>query len=212
MRITRLNASQLDAAAGLLARAFYDSPVWAWIAPDPAHRLEVLPWFMRMRVGDALHECETHVAGEPGAGPGIAGVAIWEPPDRIDAEPRDDPASEATTSWAELPARMGDAAAARFNAMAEAQKPARERISRGEQAWYLSLLGVEPALQRSGIGASLLRHMLERADAGGVRTMTDTSKEANVPYYERHGFVVAESGTLPLGGPPFWIMRREPRH
>jgi hypothetical protein len=39
--------------------------------------------------------------------------------------------------------------------------------------------------------------------------MLETENAANVPNYERHGFAVAESGTLPLGGPGFWTMRRE---
>jgi hypothetical protein len=43
-----------------------------------------------------------------------------------------------------------------------------------------------------------------------VPCMLETEKEANVPYYERHGFVVAESGTLPLDGPHFWTMWRDP--
>jgi ribosomal protein S18 acetylase RimI-like enzyme len=203
MRVMKLDEAHLDDAADLLTRAFFDYSVWTWLAPAEAHRRELMPWFMRMLLRYGLLSGETYVAGDP-----IVGVAMWEPPERLDADLDDDAEVDAKTGWNELPQRMGDAAMARFNAMIETQRPVRDRISAGSPVWYLPWLGVDPAAQRSGVGAALLRDMFARADADGVPCMLETEKEANVPYYEQHGFAVAASGTLPLDGPRFWTMRR----
>ena len=52
--------------------------------------------------------------------------------------------------------------------------------------------------------------MLSRADDTGLRCYLETSEEHNVPFYERHGFVVAGGRRDPDGLPPFWPMLREP--
>jgi hypothetical protein len=51
--------------------------------------------------------------------------------------------------------------------------------------------------------------MFTRLDADGAPCILETEKAQNVPYYERHGFVVAHHAVLP-GGPPYWTMIREP--
>ena len=205
MRISKLDESQIDVAADVLVRAFFDYPVWTWLAPDEMHRRELMPWFMRLSLDWALGQGETYIAGDP-----IAGVAMWEPPGRLDADLDDDSTRETRSAWDELPQRAGADAMARFSAMIAAQRPIRERLSASAPVWYLPWLGVDPSAQRTGVGTALLRDMFGRADAAGVPCILETEKEANVPYYERHGFVVAESGELPLDGPRFWTMWRDP--
>jgi hypothetical protein len=39
----------------------------------------------------------------------------------------------------------------------------------------------------------------------------ESSKEKNVPFYERNGFKVRERFEVPNGGPPIWLMWREPQ-
>ena len=39
----------------------------------------------------------------------------------------------------------------------------------------------------------------------------ESSKESNVAFYVRHGFEVTDVHHLPRGGPPLWLMWREPR-
>jgi GNAT superfamily N-acetyltransferase len=205
MEITKLRASKLDEAAALLVRAFFDYPVWTWLEPDEAKRRTLMPWFMRASLSYGVISGETYVAGDP-----LLGVAMWEPPGKVDADLEDDPERDRKTGWDEFPQRMGAEATARFDAMIETQRPVRERVSRGQPVWYLPWVGVEPSAQRNGVGRALLEDMFARTDASGMSCMLETEKQANVPYYELHGFVVAEAGTLPLGGPSFWTMRRDP--
>lgn len=202
IKIVKLAASQIDEAADVLARAFFDSPVWTWVAPDESQRRELMPWYMRMSMRFGVLNGETYTTA-----PLIRGVAAWEPPVRLDADLSD---PEAEAMWEALPERMGEHGIARFHAMIETQRPMREQISAGPPVWYLAWLGVDPAVQQNGVGAALLAHMFARADIDGVPCLTETSKHANVPYYERHGFRVVASGVFPLDGPGVWTMRREP--
>lgn len=201
IEVLALTESQIDEAAELLSRAFFDSPVWTWLAPEDAERRGLLSWFMGVSVRSGL------LAGETYTTAGMTrGVAIWEPPvvAPLDLDP-----DGSKTGWNEVGARMGADAMSRFNAMVEVQRPIRDRVSGRTPVWYLRLLGVEPVLQRSGVGSALLAHTLVRADASGVHCLTDTSKPANVPYYARHGFRVVASGAFPLDGPSYWFMLRE---
>ena len=42
-----------------------------------------------------------------------------------------------------------------------------------------------------------------------IQTKPESSKEANIPFYERHGFRV-DAGFSPPGGPRLWAMTRLP--
>jgi ribosomal protein S18 acetylase RimI-like enzyme len=77
--------------------------------------------------------------------------------------------------------------------------------------WYLMALGVEPARQGQGIGGRLIRPVLAQADRAGVLCYLETETERNVAFYQKHGFVVAESGPVPGHNLPLWMMVREPQ-
>ena len=79
-----------------------------------------------------------------------------------------------------------------------------------EPHYYLAVLGTEPEKQGKGFGAAMLAPVLDRCDAEGALAYLESSKERNIPFYERHGFVVQETLQLP-DGPPLWPMIREPR-
>jgi GNAT superfamily N-acetyltransferase len=203
IEIVKLDASRVDEAAAVLARAFFDYPIWPWLAPDEAHRRELMPWFMRMSLLWGAHAAETYSTA-----PSMRGIAMWETLPEREVDVAD---AELDAMWESTPARMGAEGWARFQAMIATQRPIRERECGDGPMWYLPWLGVDPDAQRSGVGGALLAHMFARADADGIACLLETEKEANVPYYERHAFRVVEAGRLPLDGPGFWTMRREPR-
>ena len=67
-----------------------------------------------------------------------------------------------------------------------------------------------PDRQGRGFGSHLMQPVLERCDADGTPAYLETDTERNVQLYERHGFKVTEEFPLPGGGPPVWLMWREP--
>jgi len=85
-----------------------------------------------------------------------------------------------------------------------------ERLHPHETHFYLSVLGVDPACQRRGIGSRLLAPGLELCDREGVGAYLETARERNVVFYQRHGFRTTHEVVLPRG-PRLWLMWREPR-
>jgi ribosomal protein S18 acetylase RimI-like enzyme len=74
--------------------------------------------------------------------------------------------------------------------------------------WYLALLGVEPAMQGSGVGAALLQAWLRLVDADGRGAYLETDTLRNVAFYERAGFRVKRE--IRLLETPVWFMERPP--
>jgi GNAT superfamily N-acetyltransferase len=108
------------------------------------------------------------------------------------------PAIVKTLSWRWLPSRLGG-----FNRM-EAAHPEEP------PHWYLAVVATDPDHQGKGLGSALLGDQLARVDAEGLPAYLESTKEANVPLYERHGFQVTGTFDLP-NGPRLWLMWRDPR-
>jgi len=90
----------------------------------------------------------------------------------------------------------------RLDAAAEAHQPA-------EPHWYLSVLAVDPASQRSGVGSALMEPALTRCDQQRMPAYLESSREANVPFYRRFGFELTKRIRI-QGEPSLWLMWREP--
>lgn len=71
-----------------------------------------------------------------------------------------------------------------------------------EGIWYLSILGVAPALQGQGWGARLL----EPALACGQPSYLETFGERSLRFYEKLGYRVGHEFHEPVTGRPYWVM------
>jgi GNAT superfamily N-acetyltransferase len=79
-------------------------------------------------------------------------------------------------------------------------------------AWYLSIAGIKPACQGKGLGAGLLKTVLDEADKNGIPTYLETFTPRNISFYERMGYKIAKEVFEPVTGSFYWIMLREPLH
>ncbi|MHA6793939.1 GNAT family N-acetyltransferase [Pseudonocardia bannensis] len=204
--MTGIEASVRTAAAAdvpglsrMLARAFHDDPVITWLFPDEAARLR------RARLTFAVFTGRLHLPGggvQVAAGPDgtPAAAALWDPPGQWRT-----PISRMITTVPAIVRAMGRRTwfGLRYSAATEKVHPTRPH-------WYLATLGTEPALQGEGLGSRLLRARLADCDRSGVPAYLESSKPANIGYYERFGFTVTGELTLPNGGPTIWPMWREP--
>jgi GNAT superfamily N-acetyltransferase len=180
-------------AAATLGRAFADDPVMLWMMPDGERiqRLfEALLQHLHVRNGS------TELAESDGR---VTGVAVWDPP-----------------GYRPSPLQVGRFAVSVIRAMGkratygQALEETFERFRPKQPHWYLAHLGTDPDAQGTGVGTRLLRSRLDRCDARGEPAYLESSKHANVPFYERFGFVVREEVTLPRNGPTCWTMWRDP--
>lgn len=75
---------------------------------------------------------------------------------------------------------------------------------------HLGPVAVEPPLRGHGVGSQLMGEYCRRLDSAGEASYLETDKRANVPFYERHGYVLVGEGEVI--GVPNWFMSRHPRH
>jgi ribosomal protein S18 acetylase RimI-like enzyme len=192
VEIVRLERSRYGEASAVLARAFENDPAWTWLFPDPERRRQVLPWLFRLGF-DMTSADVWATAGE------VVGAARWlapgRPPVRLSASLR---------ALALTPLRLGGATLP-FLAYGRAVEALRTEAAPGAH-WYLAGIGVDPVRRREGIGAALLRPGLTAARAAGVPAVLLTNLEANLSFYERHGFRVVLEGRTPEDGPRAWAM------
>lgn len=75
--------------------------------------------------------------------------------------------------------------------------------------WYLLALATHGDCRGQGMASQLLGDMLDRFDSDGQRVALETSKESNLTFYEKFGFVVVDE--LCVGeGVKSWLMCRTP--
>jgi GNAT superfamily N-acetyltransferase len=85
-----------------------------------------------------------------------------------------------------------------------------EKVHPKEPHWYLAVLGTDPEHQGKGVGSALMAPVLGKCDDEGLPAYLESSKERNIPFYERHGFKVTNELQI-KNGPPLWPMWRDPR-
>lgn len=185
--------------AQVLGRAFYDDPVTTWILPEAASRAARLSTFF----GTVTRHHHLGGGGVEVAcdGEGIGAAALWDPPGGW------------KQSWhAQL--RMVPALIGAFGRRTPAGRAVEGLLNANhpeEPHWYLAVIGSDPSVRGKGFGKAVMQPRLDRCDAEYCPAYLESSKEENVPYYERFGFRVIGEITLPNGGPTLWKMWRAPR-
>lgn len=189
------NAEELEAAAEALALAFAEDPCWAHLLPDDASRAEkLLVYFTKELETQVPEHRRVWIAGDG------AGAAVWAEPGR----------------W-RVPIGVVLREALPLSGVFRARTPLALRTllkleshhPKSPEHWYLQYLGVEPRRQGKGLGAALLRAVLDECDERRIPAHLEASSDRNQALYERHGFAVDEVIHMPRKGPPIREMWRE---
>ena len=182
--------------AGVLARAFLDDPVWMWLFPDPSHQSE-----KRLRLTFQAYLTDAMNVGSVFTTPDLQGAALWKPPGQWKLGNL-----ALVRSAPELLRAFGMRvfASLQIERAVESQHPR-------DPHWYLAVLGTDPSAQGKGIGGALIRQVTDRCDRIGLPCYLESSKDVNVPYYERFGFEVTGETRLGKDGPTIWFMWRDPQ-
>lgn len=199
--IARVQPGEERTAIATLARAFHDDPLFNFLVPDLLSQARANLTFMQSLVADARGFGEIWVAK---ADAKVAGVAVWLPPG---AYPRGVKRETLgiLRDMRSVP-RLGSRLLVSIRLQNEIHR-AHHRVK--EPHWYLSLLGADPAFQRSGAGTALLAPILGRCDTEAAPVYLETQKEENVPWYHRFGFELVDELRV-RGCPSMWAMRRDP--
>jgi ribosomal protein S18 acetylase RimI-like enzyme len=196
VNVRKATQADLPEVINTLGRAFDDDPLINWMVAQDANR--------QRRVRDAMDLSQRMVFrhGECYTTDGYYGAALWAPPGKwhlgVLAQLRLTPSLIRVTGWKRL-------------AAVSAGVSAIERKHPHDDHYYLFVLGTDTVHQGKGVGSQVLRPVLERCDREHMPAYLESSKEKNVPFYERNGFKVRERFEVPNGGPPIWLMWREPQ-
>jgi GNAT superfamily N-acetyltransferase len=191
----RASPSEADEVVSILVSAFYDDPTWGWAFPDPALRAEQHRRLWGLFVAGAMRYPWVWLT------PGNTATSVWIPPEETEFSPAQESAMEA------MIVQMCGAGAARVMHTHEMFDRAHPR---DVPHFYLTLLATRVEHQGHGYGLDLLAENLRLVDQTGMPSYLEASNQANVPLYERHGFEVRDSFSLPGGGPEVFTMWREP--
>ena len=201
-RLARLTEQELSEAGEVLARAFFDDPLFVFVEPDDKIRGRFLPWLMTQQTA---HYRDSY--GEVYRTPGrLEGAALWSLVGQPDQEGK-----PGTPSWrAELPDRLGKSAYERWTRAITPLADLHER-DMPTTHWYLSVIGVAPPCQGQGLGDALIAPILARADRDCLPCYLVTHKVGNVSFYQKYGYELLVEDDIPGGGLRYRTMRREPR-
>jgi len=194
--VSLTDATSRDVAR-VLTDAFVDDPGWRDVGPGRARHRRVALW--------AYHRALARKAlrwGRPGYAAlrsgQLVGVAVtfasnaWPPPEPISTL-LDVPAF----ALAGPPAALRGWRANAIITCAHFRDP----------HLFLWQLAVDPPVQRSGVGHTLMERVLADAKAAELPVYLETAKPENVPYYRSFGFLETGHETLPRGA-PLWLMLR----
>jgi GNAT superfamily N-acetyltransferase len=197
--IVPLGESQIEQAAEVLGRAFFDDPLEAYMLPDgeSRERLSSLRFARLLRYGHLFGNVYT-TANVP------QGAAIWLPPGNWDmTEER----LKQAGLW-DIPSIIGSDAFQRLISVMDYIEPYHREVP--ARHWYLLIVGVDRLLQGQGLGSALLQPILERADADAMPCYLETFQPKNLRFYGRHGFHVLTEGVEPRSALRYWTLLREP--
>lgn len=194
MAVRSLTADDVGPLGDVLARAFDDDPIFRGILPADEHRRRALPilfreWIRRLHLE---HEGASFTTDDYG------GAALWSPPSRWHIGVLE----QAVMAPAMIDALRGRTLIALRTLLAI------ESMHPREPHWYLRVIGCDPSRQGRGVGAALLRPVLERCDAERIGAYLESSNEKNLTFYRRHGFEMARELTTPVGAKAFLMWRK----
>jgi GNAT superfamily N-acetyltransferase len=173
-----------DAVVRVMSVAFDDDPVTRWLVPSGS--LEQL-FAAHARWSHNAEGC-TDIAFSDGE---AVGAAFWDPP------------GFRSPWWRQVAALPVYAVALRRRlARGAALENLMHRARPREPFWYLA--GVGAMRRGEGIGTALLQHRLETVSGPAY---LESSKEKNIPLYERLGFELRDTLVMP-DGPTLWPMWR----
>jgi GNAT superfamily N-acetyltransferase len=192
--IRKATIADLPAMSSALADAFDDDPVMAWLFPRAASRRSKLTrWFT---IEGRRHLAHDTVWCDVGG----RGAAYWDPPGHWRMTP-----GQIVRTLPRTAPLFGTRIPIALRGLGRV-----EGVHPDEPHRYLAVLGTAAAAQGKGIGSALLTPTLDRCDGEGVPAYLESSKEANIAFYARHGFEVTGTVELPKG-PTVWTMWRTPR-
>jgi GNAT superfamily N-acetyltransferase len=192
------------AAVPALVAALKDDPFYVAIRSDVAGDWQaesaMLARYFSMSLSEAGRIGMCSSLDDP-----VCGAAAWLVP-RTPSQA----AADAVAKAQALETILGPHGLASYHRIVEFMAPLAAAVIPAE-AWYLSIVGIDPQLQGQGLGEALLRPTLDEMDATGTVGYLETFTPRNSAFYRRLGFVEVRRHFEPCTAAWYALMRRDPR-
>ena len=196
--VVKTDPASLNAVAALEDDPFYRS-ICAPCDGDTARRRAVLAKYFDYSIqeGRELGRC-IHLADE------ARGVAVWLLPQPPELESQ---AAQQKRTF--LHATLSAEGCANYYRITEFMS-AKSATLVDDDAWYLSIVAIDPAAQGQGLGRKLLEPTIAEASHAGVTCYLETFSQRNLSFYQRLGFATAAQFTEPTTGADYTVMVHPP--
>ncbi len=196
--IHSISEKNIKAASKSLSKAFMDDPLQNYVFPDKEERSQKSPAHFEaiLRYG-----C---IFGEVYATQHMEGAVVWLPPGNTDVTPE----KAEKGGLGEIPALLGEDAAARFFSVMDFLDPLHKKDA-ADPHWYTMVIGVDPAFSGLGYGKALMQSVMEKAQRHHVSIYLETAQPFNLHFYTKLGFKVIRELTDPESKLPLWTFKKE---
>lgn len=188
---------EVAAAAGVLANAFFDDPIFGFILSDRRDKEVRLGHLFREAVEAELRK-PTHLVEIVGFG---QAVALWH-----DVDDWKTPPLALVRSFPSVVRAFGTRLPSALRILASAEK-----VHPSEPHRHLAYIGTHKDHKGKGLGSALLGSMIARCDDEGIATYLESTNPENDAWYTRFGFESRGPVPLPVGTPILTAMWRDPR-
>jgi len=193
----------MDSACGSAIAALEDDPFYRSICGacvnDAARRRDVLERYFAYSIqeGSDIGRC-VHLADPE------VGVAVWLLPHTPEVKSR---ASQNKRAFLEK--TLDAQGCANYYRTVEFMHAKAASVV-DDNAWYLSIVAVDPALQGQGLGRKLLEPTIAEADRVSATCYLETFSPRNPSFYARLGFTAVARFREPTTGGEYAVMVRCP--
>ncbi|MHA1472349.1 MAG: GNAT family N-acetyltransferase [Promethearchaeota archaeon] len=196
----KISKSDVKYVSKLLERAFFNWSLAVAIEPDEERRRTKTHYFNAILIKHLIKYGEAYAPS-----PEMEGVAMWVHSDY----------SEMSTwqmiRYGALKAlyKIGVKTMKKAEVILEFAAKTHAEIMK-EPHYHLTWLGVEPKLQKKGIGTELMHAMLNQFSKENVKCFLDTQDKQNINYYKKFGFKLIHECQFPNMDVMYWGMLWEP--
>ena len=194
---------EMDPASACAVAALENDPFYRAISAayegDAVRRRAVLAYYFDYSIqeGRNIGRC-VHLADR------TRGVAVWLLPQSAEVQSR-----AVRNKRAFLETTLAAEGCANYYRIVEFMHGKATGVVDGD-AWYLSIVAVDPTAQGQGLGRKLLEPTIAEADRLSATCYLETFSRRNPSFYERLGFATAARFAEPTTGAEYAVMVRNP--
>lgn len=196
----KISKSDVKYLSKLFERIFFNWSLAVALEPNEVIRLTRTHYFYALSIKHLIKYGEAYALS-----PEMEGIAMWVHSDYTEMSTWQLIKYGGLKTFYKLGAKTMKKAEISMNFMENTHKELIE-----EPHYHLAWVGVEPELQRTGIGTELMHAILNRFSKENIICFLDTQDKQNIDYYKRFGFKLITERQYPNVDVTYWGMLWEP--